>query len=197
LAKCPPRGVQRICRKRTHHRRRWPIINELNGPYLERELGRLTNDLPKAAEIQNILSVSSYDDPNRYDDLSIASGSFRQALEGWQGGASYGGAHNVVHMFVGGSMGPLTSPNDPVFFLHHCNVDRIWYQWQVQKSCYKDCYKPHTGDGTVSASTPAGKLVNGVWRLPGHEWDDRLYPWYLHPRDVADQNNSQKGYIYV
>jgi tyrosinase len=25
-----------------------------------------------------------------------------------------------------------TSPNDPVFFLHHCNVDRIWYAWQLR-----------------------------------------------------------------
>ena len=26
-------------------------------------------------------------------------------------------------------MGDATSPNDPVFFLHHCNVDRLWAQW--------------------------------------------------------------------
>ncbi|PHN04679.1 tyrosinase family protein [Flavilitoribacter nigricans] len=30
-----------------------------------------------------------------------------------------------------GSMEPLdVSPNDPAFFMHHCNVDRIWYEWQ-------------------------------------------------------------------
>jgi tyrosinase len=23
-------------------------------------------------------------------------------------------------------MGPASSPNDPIFFLHHANVDRIW-----------------------------------------------------------------------
>ena len=23
-----------------------------------------------------------------------------------------------------------TSPNDPVFFLHHCNIDRLWEKWQ-------------------------------------------------------------------
>jgi len=26
-------------------------------------------------------------------------------------------------------MAPAHSPNDPVFFLHHCNVDRIWEGW--------------------------------------------------------------------
>ncbi len=38
--------------------------------------------------------------------------------------------HNLVHRFVGGTMGAMTSPNDPVFFLHHCNIDRLWAQWQ-------------------------------------------------------------------
>jgi hypothetical protein len=23
-------------------------------------------------------------------------------------------------------MGPSTSPNEPLFFLHHANVDRVW-----------------------------------------------------------------------
>jgi hypothetical protein len=27
-------------------------------------------------------------------------------------------------------MGAMTSPNDPVFFMHHCNLDRLWAHWQ-------------------------------------------------------------------
>ncbi|HEX5847186.1 MAG TPA: tyrosinase family protein, partial [Rhodoplanes sp.] len=27
-------------------------------------------------------------------------------------------------------MAPMTSPNDPVFFLHHCFVDKAWADWQ-------------------------------------------------------------------
>lgn len=26
-------------------------------------------------------------------------------------------------------MWPSTSPNDPVFYLNHCNVDRLWESW--------------------------------------------------------------------
>jgi tyrosinase len=26
-------------------------------------------------------------------------------------------------------MSPSTSPNDPVFYLNHCNIDRIWESW--------------------------------------------------------------------
>ena len=29
-------------------------------------------------------------------------------------------------------MAQMTSPNDPIFFLHHCQVDRIWAQWQQE-----------------------------------------------------------------
>ena len=43
-------------------------------------------------------------------------------------------------------MGPSSSPNDPVFFLHHCNVDRIWEAWMQSK---KRTYQP-----TMSESSP-------------------------------------------
>jgi tyrosinase len=38
--------------------------------------------------------------------------------------------HNSVHNAIGGSMAmvPLAS-RDPVFFLHHANVDRLWSAW--------------------------------------------------------------------
>jgi tyrosinase len=40
--------------------------------------------------------------------------------------------HDQVHMWVGGNTMPfiMKSPNDPLFWLHHSNVDRIWSQWQ-------------------------------------------------------------------
>ena len=40
--------------------------------------------------------------------------------------------HGPVHNWVGGDMMASHSPNDPVFFLHHCNVDRIWAAWQAE-----------------------------------------------------------------
>ena len=62
---------------------------------------------------------------------------FRNGLEGWINGPQL---HNRVHVWVGGlihtvagqtgSMGLMSSPNDPTFFLHHSNIDRIWVQWQ-------------------------------------------------------------------
>lgn len=41
--------------------------------------------------------------------------------------------HGAVHVQVGGNMGSIpTSAKDPVFWLHHSNVDRIWEQWLSQ-----------------------------------------------------------------
>jgi tyrosinase len=41
-----------------------------------------------------------------------------------------GSPHGVVHVLVGGNMGRVpTSANDPIFWLHHCNIDRIWDRW--------------------------------------------------------------------
>lgn len=41
-----------------------------------------------------------------------------------------GGPHGTIHASLGGEMNPTTSPNEPLFFLHHPQIDRIWWQWQ-------------------------------------------------------------------
>jgi len=41
-----------------------------------------------------------------------------------------GNAHNGIHGFVGFSMGRTrTAGDDPIFWLHHCNVDRFFAMW--------------------------------------------------------------------
>ena len=38
--------------------------------------------------------------------------------------------HDQVHIKIGGLMGVIaTSAQDPIFYLHHANVDRLWKQW--------------------------------------------------------------------
>lgn len=85
---------------------------------------------PTAAQVEDM--VLNWD---TYDEAPWArpsQRSFRNRLEGWRKTDAEGGSqlHNRVHIWVGGDMGPGTSPNDPVFFLHHCNVDRLWARWQ-------------------------------------------------------------------
>ncbi|HET6571752.1 MAG TPA: tyrosinase family protein [Solirubrobacterales bacterium] len=41
--------------------------------------------------------------------------------------------HNGIHGYVGGTMGdPNTSAYDPIFWAHHCMIDRLWYLWQLE-----------------------------------------------------------------
>jgi hypothetical protein len=49
---------------------------------------------------------------------------FRSDLE-----AIHGGAHNAV----GGDMATARSPNDPLFWLHHANIDRLFAKWQESR----------------------------------------------------------------
>ncbi|KAK8127119.1 Monooxygenase [Apiospora kogelbergensis] len=66
--------------------------------------------------------------------------------------------HGSIHSAVGGQKGdmkPSTSPNDPLFFLHHTQIDRLWYLWQQgdAEARNKDIADDRTYpiDGTKSA----------------------------------------------
>ncbi|WP_250634592.1 tyrosinase family protein [Pinirhizobacter soli] len=41
--------------------------------------------------------------------------------------------HNLVHDAVGGYMGDFLSASDPVFWIHHANVDRLWDVWMERR----------------------------------------------------------------
>jgi tyrosinase len=40
------------------------------------------------------------------------------------------GVHGAVHIWVGGMMSnPSTAAADPIFWMHHANLDRLWWVW--------------------------------------------------------------------
>lgn len=89
--------------------------------------------LATSADVAWANAFADYDSHpwNEASGMVGAGVSFRNALEGWivatPVGARFGsGLHNRVHNWMGGSMGPGTSPNDPIFFLHHAYVDKLW-----------------------------------------------------------------------
>ena len=81
--------------------------------------------------------------------------------------------HNAAHNFVGGHMGRGFSPNDPIFWLHHANVDRIWANWQARRleaipgSLAMDHWPP------PDESSP----LTGQPAPLGHRRDDPMWPW--------------------
>lgn len=118
-------------------------------------------------DIQQLLSIGDYK-------------TFRPALEGFIKIDSTTGQptqgvflHNYFHSFVGGAtfdptvgrpealgtMGALASSiNDPVFWLVHSNVDRLWTQWQQNGHEGSDYYPAEGGHY-------------------GENLNDRLWPW--------------------
>ncbi|KAI6782244.1 uncharacterized protein J7T54_008330 [Emericellopsis cladophorae] len=57
---------------------------------------------------------------------------FQMQMQGVPGSGSIG-IHGGPHYSLGGDPGRdvFTSPGDPAFYLHHANIDRIWWIWQM------------------------------------------------------------------
>lgn len=104
--------------------------------------------LPAASEILQTLAMPDYP-------------SFQAALEAGEGLiAPHTIMHNAMHPFVGDSIGHMTdakvSSFDPIFYVLHCNVDRLWAMWQM--------------DGHATEYPLAGGD-------PQHHRNDIMYPW--------------------
>lgn len=61
--------------------------------------------------------------------------------------------HNGVHAWIGGNMAAASSPNDPVFFLHHCYLDFLWERWQLQNPTEPAISFPENVPGGMLRST--------------------------------------------
>ena len=71
--------------------------------------------------------------------------------------------HNYVHEAVGGTMGGASSPADPLFFLHHANIDRLWSDWQRKHRTAK----PPNSAETLEPTPVFGVKVSAVLSLSG------------------------------
>jgi tyrosinase len=94
-------------------------------PGIIRQMATFAASLPTATQLTQVLNQSTYDS----SPWNASAAGFRNMLEGGTGFPKPA-MHNRVHEWVGGDMRAGTSPNDPVFWFHHSNVDRIWASWQ-------------------------------------------------------------------
>ncbi len=148
----------------------------VGGPDLRRRFGLSLASLPAALEVSAALGQADYDASPW--DASSATG-FRNWVEGWVPFGAPPNTHNAAHVWVGGSMLPESSPNDPVFFLHHCFIDKLWADWQAA----------HPGAGYVPVSGgPAG-----------HNLNDAMEPWAAQGQTIsaaAVLDHLALGYAY-
>jgi tyrosinase len=96
-----------------------------------------------------------------------SSNGFRNELDGWRPKGTPSALHNAIHVWVFGHTILNTSPNDPVFFLNHCNMDRIWTKWQTKPKISMNLGYPPDGDI---------KYPNGE-RIKQHNRLDIMIPW--------------------
>lgn len=102
--------------------------------------------LPNVQTIDSILALTSFED-------------FSGQLQN---------QHDLVHGWTGGDMGVIaTSAFDPIFWSHHCMIDRLWYLWQLR---------------------------HGVNNIPPGYLDRVLAPWHLTVKDVLSV--TALGYTY-
>ena len=95
----------------------------------------------------------------------LASGPFGTFQPKMEGGGYHAPGHNRVRGLMGASP---TSPNDPIFFLHHAGVDLIWALWQRRPD----------HDQTRPENLPPSRSVQPRPPLPyGHLLEDLMWPW--------------------
>ncbi|BCL36470.1 tyrosinase family protein [Nostoc sp. MS1] len=200
----------------------WVLNPQLNyDPTAEKSLGT------SLVRFLRVPPASEYPLPQRDIDRVMAINDyslFRTALEGFvtvdeQGNIIPGGyTHNYIHGLVGGvqidpTTTPVTfkglgtmsnipsSPYDPVFWLHHANVDRLWAEWQEDGHQGSDFYPadgqpyghnlndlmwPWDGGMSTPKATKLGDLLS---LLPVFNSND-----LVRPVDVLDYRNL--GYTY-
>ena len=90
-------------------------------------------------------------------------------------------SHIRGHTWTGGTMSSMASPGDPLFYFHHCNIDRLWAIWQ-RNHAGEDQYSLDGGarpsyfsdvplnDAMAGGATPASML-------------DHTALGYFYPRD--------------
>jgi tyrosinase len=115
------------------------------------------SQLPTKGQVTALLSLTSFIDFTRQlQDI-------HDRIHGWAGG------FNPAPPPTGGDMGSIASSAfDPIFWAHHCMIDRIWYLWQIR---------------------------NGVNNIPPDYMNKPLAPFALRVSDVLDI--SQLGYEYT
>jgi tyrosinase len=115
------------------------------------------------------------------------------------------GPHNRIHVILSGDMVTLMSPLDPIFWLHHCNIDRVWTLWAASHpNVIMDPLHlgmSFEGQFTFPAGAPAPLSVEGVLDTEklGYRYDaipavnepsspaltERIELWQRLPKDVV------------
>jgi tyrosinase len=110
--------------------------------------------------------------------------------DGDSNGALENNPHNLVHVYVGGrtksGLGLMSDPGiaglDPIFYLHHANIDRMWAVWN---------------ENPANANPPDRNWINGPAAAGNHKFVMPMpdgTSWVYTPKEMASL--SQLNYTY-
>jgi len=142
---------------------------KINGSALQRNFSN--GNAASTTTVDNLMTM--YPNYTQYDN-------FRNRLEHGPG------LHDSVHNIIGGTMASSRATNDPLFFSHHANVDRIWSVWQELSYDHKYAYT-----GTTSLmSNMVGTTNMG---MQGTTPQDMLNMEYL--KNYYDSSNHNRIHV--
>lgn len=101
--------------------------------------------------------------------------------------------HNNVHNNIGGYMPQSNSPRDPIFMMHHGNIDRIWAHWTAlgrknsEDSLWRDM--PFTDNYIAPDGKTYTKVVKDLQDIEtlGYTYDDLPKPDNLQVSAAREQ----------
>jgi hypothetical protein len=118
----------------------WTRYSQIPAPFLDKssplwDKTRASNGkIQLGSEIVGAKVISDIVGSGALVDLFSSPTSTDDQRQDMQTGTLEGTPHNGVHATILGDMGGYMSPLDPIFWLHHCNVDRIWASWSRQNN---------------------------------------------------------------
>jgi len=94
----------------------------------EASTGKMDGSALMPTEIEKILQLDSYED-------------FVTALEK--------DVHDVIPFGVGGDFETFSAPFEPLFWLHHSQLDRLWWMWQNEEERHLSDYSGYRFRHTI------------------------------------------------
>lgn len=94
----------------------WPLPDSVVGPKVMEEIYQET-------DFQLFGTSKNPDQDNLDMSWVVAGGGVQGTLERTP--------HNTIHNWIGKYMPSAGSPRDPIFMMHHSNIDRIWAVWNA------------------------------------------------------------------
>lgn len=174
----------------------WIVVGSgIPNDKLQRQNGQLNTTLPTPEKIASVMIQPHYDCFPWNENATC----FRNLLEG--NIPLPRDMHNLVHVWIGGTMRNISiSANDPIFYLHHSNVDRLFELW-LKRFGYGSINHPAQG---AAYSTNRYDCIVPLFPLMSHNdflvFSEEIGYQYILPAAVSpiqQGDNQRDTYLRV